>query len=160
MAAAAAFTPLASISGTLSNVGVLPEDPANVEDRRTEFIDFTSTVESDGSRYLYRYTVTNFTDLEIPFEWSESGLSGTLEPMGTVEREFTSDLVPTVLSSLASFTLSTTPPYLTQDFANQLEILAPVPEPHRWAQLLVGVALVVLFAGARTRGLRDRMRAA
>jgi hypothetical protein len=123
-------------------------DPELAEGNRQDFLQFSSSVEPAGSGY--RYSVSNFTELVVPFDWPQAGLSGELQPFGSTEVVSTSALAPGVFSSLPSWRLETEEPFpLAQDFAYRLDMLAPVPEPHRWLQLILGAAIVI--AASRSR---------
>jgi hypothetical protein len=136
----------------LANVGVDPAQPDAITERIT-FLEFTSAVEFDGAEYLYRYTVTNFTDLVVPVTWSQAGLSGEVQPFDMLSRESTSPLAPGVFSSIPAFTLQTDDVFPSAiDFANSLEIYAPVPEPGQWLQWAAGLVVVLtLFRRTRSR---------
>jgi hypothetical protein len=139
----AAPVTLGSITGTLSNVGVLADQPADITGPRVVFLEFSSSVDWDTDHYIYRYSISNSTDLSIPFEWHEAGMGETIGAFSTLQREFTSQAAPGVLTSLPSWTLSTDSQFpVSIDFANSLEIFAPVPEPGQWLQLALGLAML------------------
>ena len=144
-AGAAARVTLGSIVGTLSNVGIDVNQPADIGDRRVVFLEFSSSVDFDTDHYVYRYTVTNSTDLRVPFTWSAAGLGQTIEAHATLSREFSSADAPAVFASLPSWTLTTDSQFpFSVSFANGLEIFAPVPEPASGLQLVAGLALLGL----------------
>jgi hypothetical protein len=135
--APSAAVPIGAITGTLSNVGVDPSDPGNApESLSVLFLEFSSTVDSINGLYHYRYSVTNHTDLVIPYAWSDTGLSGLLPAFGVAARAFDSAAAPAIHTSLPSWTLQhPTLSVLRQDFSISLEFFAPgavpvaVPEP-------------------------------
>lgn len=134
---------LGTLTGTLSNVGILFDQPTDIGDRRAEFITFSSSVEFDNGLYRYLYSVTNFTDLTVPFEWSAAGLGGNLVPFATQVHEVTSAQAPDVVASLPAWTLRTDSQYpLVVEMSNALEIYAPVPEVAQWLQLVAGFTLL------------------
>jgi hypothetical protein len=142
---------LGSITGTLSNVGVdrndlMPVDPI-VE---VPFVTFSSAALEDGGAFRYRYTITNYTDLIVPFEWTAAGLSGTLPAFGTAEREIVSPHSPMIGQSLPSWILRTEGTFPTiQEFDATLEVLAPVPEPSTAAMFFVGLGCLLLLGRRR-----------
>ena len=156
--ATAANTPvvLGTLTGTLSIVGVDPNDPSDVGDRRAQFIEFNSTVEFDTDHYLYRYSVTNFSDLTIPFDWAAGGLSGDLDPFAVAQHEFASTLAPGVQDSLPSWTLRTDSSFpVVVNFANSLNVYAPVPEAATWSTFSAGLLALGFVARRRRRSGAD-----
>jgi len=151
--AASSAVELGSITGTLSSVGVdridlMPVDPI-VE---VPFVTFSSAVFDESGAFRYRYTVTNHTDLIVPFEWTATGLSGTLSAFGTAEREIVSPDSPMIGQSLPSWILRTEGTFPTiQEFDATLEFLAPVPEPSTAAMLVAGLGCLLLLARQRGR---------
>jgi hypothetical protein len=128
---------LGTITGTLANVGVDPSDPGfSPVSIRIPFLEFSSSVESLDGMYHYHYSVTNHTDLLIPYVWSAAGLSGLLPAFDNAQRDFSSPIAPAVHLSLPSWTLQhPTLPGLRQDFSLSLKFFTPgsvptaVPEP-------------------------------
>ena len=148
---ASTAVPVGTIIGRLANVGIDPSQPGGISERVT-FLEFASTVELDGAQYRYRYSLTNFTDLVVPFTWAEAGLSGEVQPFDMVLREATSPLGPEVFSSIAAFTLEQDDPFPSAiEFANSLELYAPVPEPSQWLQLAAGMVAVLALVRRRRR---------
>lgn len=133
---AALADPQISITKVQGAITLFDLDPSAPDDlslaSATLALDYTSTVEWNGSEYIYRYAIANHLDEQFDVTWALAELVGSLGPNDSMSREFSSPLRPRIVRSVAE---STTGNF---SLSGGLSLLQPVPVP----------ASIPLFASA------------